>query len=93
MALYLSNPNELIIMLIGRWKSNSFMKYIRKQVAMFSKNISKGMMKNRDFFTIPDINRARKDRNKIDGDGGEGNRIGIFPSHGFLARPPVFTMR
>lgn len=93
MALYLSNPNELIIMLIGRWKSNSFMKYIRKQVAMFSKNISKGMMQNRDFFTIPDINKARKDRSKQSGDGRERNHIGVFSSYGFRSHPSVFTRR
>ena len=84
MALYLSNYAH------RKWTSK---KYIRKQVAMFSKNISKGMMQNRDFFTIPDINKARKDRNRQSGDGRERNRIGVFSSHGFRSHPSVFTRR
>ena len=40
MAIKLSGAEDSKIRLIGRWKSNSFMKYIRKQILQFSSKIS-----------------------------------------------------
>jgi hypothetical protein len=53
MAMYLAGIPVYIIMLIGRWSSDAFLLYIRKQVQEFSKNISQNMITNENFFTIP----------------------------------------
>lgn len=55
MAMYLSFDIPVYtIMLIGRWSSDAFLLYIRAQVQQFSKGVSKKMIRNLDFFTIPD---------------------------------------
>jgi hypothetical protein len=64
MAMYLAGIPVYIIMLIGRWSSNAFLLYIRKQVQEFSKNISQNMTTNEHFFTIPTAsNEDRRIRN------------------------------
>ena len=40
MAMYLDEVPVFTIMMIGRWSSDAFLKYIRKQVELFSNNIS-----------------------------------------------------
>ena len=57
MALYLAGVPVYIIMLIGRWSSDAFLLYIRKQVQEFSKNISDKMISNENFFTIPEASK------------------------------------
>jgi hypothetical protein len=42
-------------MLIGRWSSDAFLPYIRKQVKQFSQNVAKHMLTFRSFQTIPGI--------------------------------------
>jgi hypothetical protein len=42
-------------MLIGRWSSDTFLQYTRKQVKQFSKDIAQKMLTHRSFRTIPDI--------------------------------------
>ena len=49
MAMYLSGVPLYIIMLIGRWKSLCFLSYIRKQVDMFSVDISRLMLNTPKF--------------------------------------------
>lgn len=53
MALYLSRVPVFVIMLIGRWSSDAFLNYIRKQVQDFSKGVFDAMTQTPDFFTIP----------------------------------------
>ncbi len=55
MAMYLAGVPVYTIMLLGCWSSDAFLRYIRKQVKEFSKGISKKMLKNDKFFTIPTI--------------------------------------
>ena len=55
MAMYLDYVRPFTIMLIGRWKSDAFLKYIRRQVEAFSHNVSSRMKRNPDFFTTPDF--------------------------------------
>jgi len=43
MAMFLSNCSVCQIMMIGRWSSDAFLRYIRKQVEQFSHNVSKRM--------------------------------------------------
>ena len=49
MAMYLNGVPPYTIMLIGRWKSMCFLKYIRKQVDMFSMDVSRRMLLNPRF--------------------------------------------
>jgi len=56
MAMYLSGVPVYTIMLLGRWSSDAFLHYIRKQVKEFSLGISKKMITKEDFFTIPIAN-------------------------------------
>jgi hypothetical protein len=53
MAMYLSGVPVYTIMLLGRWSSDAFLRYIQRQVKEFSKGISKNMLTNDKFFTIP----------------------------------------
>jgi hypothetical protein len=54
MAMYLANVPVYTIMLIGRWSSDAFLRYIRRQVQDFSAGVSRRMIISEDFFTIPD---------------------------------------
>ena len=54
MALHLAGVPVYMIMLIGRWSSDAFLRYIRRQVREFSAGVSKRMVQPFPFFTIPD---------------------------------------
>lgn len=53
MILKLAKVDSNDIMLFGRWKSLSFMRYIRKQIAEFSNNFASKVLENEHFFHIP----------------------------------------
>jgi hypothetical protein len=53
MAMFLDNTPVFLIMLIGRWKSDGFLKYIRKQVLETCKGISQRMLKNDLHHVLP----------------------------------------
>ena len=55
MALYLSKRAVTTIMLLGRWSSDAFLLYIRRQVQEFSAGVSADMVSQESFFTIPDL--------------------------------------
>jgi hypothetical protein len=55
MDMYLTGVPGYTIMLIGRWSSNAFLCYIRKQVEQFLQHIAKQMLTFRSFQTIPEI--------------------------------------
>ena len=55
MALYLSKRPVSTIMLLGRWSSDAFLLYIRRQVQEFSTGVSKDMVQHENYFTIPDL--------------------------------------
>ena len=57
MSMYLAGVPVFTIMLIGRWSSDAFLRYIRKQVQEFSKEVSKKMVLQDDFFTILEASR------------------------------------
>jgi len=52
MAMYLGGVPVFTIMLLGRWSSEAFLRYIRKQVQEFSAGVSQKMITNEQFFTI-----------------------------------------
>ena len=53
MAMALDGVPVFQIMMIGRWSSDAFLKYIRKQVDQFTHNISKRMIKHMFYRHIP----------------------------------------
>jgi hypothetical protein len=53
MAMYLAGVPVFTIMLLGRWSSDAFLRYIRKQVKEFSTGISQKMIINEHFFHVP----------------------------------------
>jgi hypothetical protein len=62
MAMCLGECPVFMIMLIGRWSSNVFLRYIRKQVMEFSQNVAKRMLSCQNFRHIPDIHtRVQQD--------------------------------
>ena len=54
MAMYLNGVPVYTIMLVGRWSSDAFLLYIRKQVQSFTRGVSTSMINTPSFFTIPD---------------------------------------
>ena len=60
MAMYLAQPQipTYTIQLIGRWRSDAFLKYIRKQVKQFSAHISNSMVANESFSHIPEYSKT-----------------------------------
>jgi hypothetical protein len=57
MAMYLGECPVYTIILIGRWSSDAFLGYIRKQVMEFSQNVPKKMPTLQNYRHIPEINR------------------------------------
>jgi hypothetical protein len=53
MAMYLGGVPVFAIMMIGRWASDSFMKYIRTQIEEFTFNMSKRMLTMQNFCHTP----------------------------------------
>jgi hypothetical protein len=54
MAMVLSGTPVYMVMLIGRWKSDAFLVYIRKHVAEFTSSVASNMIKFTTFFQPPD---------------------------------------
>ena len=57
----LDNVPIFLIILNGRWSPDAFLKYIRKQVMEFSKGLSRRMIKNDLFHTLPDMRSTEYD--------------------------------
>ena len=53
MTVYLDEVLVYNIMIIGRWSSDAFLRYIRKQVEHFSHKILCQMIKNQHFTHVP----------------------------------------
>jgi hypothetical protein len=52
MAMYLAGVPVFTIMLLGRWSSDAFLRYIRKEVQEFSLSVSSKMIAKDTFFTL-----------------------------------------
>jgi hypothetical protein len=63
MGMYLSGTPVYMIMLMGCWSSDAFMRYIRKQVLDMSHRISTKMITYEEFYTIPDFVHNTADGN------------------------------
>jgi hypothetical protein len=53
MAMYLGGVPVFAIMMIGRWSSDAFMKYIRKQIEQFTFDVSSRMLTMQHFRHVP----------------------------------------
>jgi hypothetical protein len=53
MAMYLDDIQITTIKLLGCWKSDAFLSYIRKQVEQFSTDISARMLLHENFTHVP----------------------------------------
>ena len=54
MAMVLSGTPVFMVMLIGRWKSDAFLVYIRKQIAELTSSVASNMITVNTFFQPPD---------------------------------------
>jgi hypothetical protein len=52
MAMYLNGIPVYTIMLLGRWSSDAFLRYIRKQVTEFSKGVARKMIQRPVYFHV-----------------------------------------
>jgi hypothetical protein len=59
MAMYLAHIPVTTIQLIGRWKSDAFLRYIREQVDCFTSNVASAMARAPSFYTIPDPGKEK----------------------------------
>jgi hypothetical protein len=55
MGMFLAGTPVYTLMLMGRWSSDAFMHYIRKQVLKLSHGISSKMLTFDEFYTVPDF--------------------------------------
>ena len=65
MALYLSRRPVSTIMLMGRWSSDAFLLYIRRQVQEFSKGVSSDMVQQENFYTIPTLSNEGSEDDRL----------------------------
>ena len=57
MLLYLANVRTSTIMLIGRWKSDAFLLYLRKNIKEFTEGVTSSMLSQPDvFFSLTSTN-------------------------------------
>ena len=54
MAMYMARVVQSTIMELGRWSSDAFLRYIRKQVAEFSIGVSEKMIQHRAYYHVPE---------------------------------------
>ena len=92
MGMFLAGTPVYTIMLMGRWSSDAFMRYIRKQVLSLSHGIAAKMLTYEQFYTVPDFvhttadgdHRGRSNKNlssSLNFDGSHANmRRGIHPA-------------
>ena len=61
MAMYLHKVPVYTIMLLGRWSSDAFLRYIRRQVETFGQDVSRKMIDTEMFYHVPnpDFNDPR----------------------------------
>jgi len=59
MAMYLGGVPVFAIMMIGRWSSDAFMRYIRKQIEEFTFDVSSQMLTMQHFRHVPNPSLAR----------------------------------
>jgi hypothetical protein len=99
MAMYLAGVPVFTIMLIGRWSSDAFLRYIRRQVLQFSAGVATRMVSatSQNFFTLPDFDpedpRTRAHRTNFHSPPQSGSRQRTStPDHVFKSLLPRFEL-
>jgi hypothetical protein len=91
MAMYLAGVPAFAIMLIGRWSSDAFLRYIRRQVQEFSAGVSSKMLLTDKFFAIsritPEDPRVRANTHNFSG---RGLNIGLTAQNRVMT--PTFSL-
>ena len=82
MAMYLGGIPVFAIKMIGRWSSDAFMKYIRKQIAQFTFDVSTRMLTMQHFRHIP--NHPREIQNTTEYGGSASLMIGNKSGEGII---------
>lgn len=90
MAMYLNDVPVYTIMLVGRWSSDAFLKYIRRQVQQFSAGVSSRMIQTPHFFTVPDTSNIMHDPRTPNNRHSLASHNGRTPSE--AAQMPAFNL-
>ena len=91
MAMFLDDTPVFMIMLMGRWSSDAFLKYIRRQVLEFSKGISSRMIKNEIFYSIPE-RRCNTSDPRTRNINSFATNLSMIPSTGNMHHRPAFSL-
>ena len=94
MQMFLGESPVYVIMMIGRWSSDAFLKYIRKQVEQFSHNVSRRMLRFEFFRHVPDYNptTSRLDPRQRNHPDNEETRRNVGGSLTRRSRLPAFSL-
>jgi hypothetical protein len=94
MAMYLGEVPVYTIMMIGRWSSDAFLRYIRKQVEQFSHNVSKKMIKFQFHRHVPETNPqiSRHDPRQRNHPNNAETRRNVGGDSSRRARLPAFSL-
>ncbi len=91
MAMHMAGVPAYTIMLIGRWSSNAFLRYIRRQVQEFSAGVSSKMLLTDEFFAVSGITpRDPRVSGNINNFSGQDLNIGLATQN--CAMPPAFSL-
>ena len=94
MQMFLGESPVYVIMMIGRWSSDAFLKYIRKQVEQFSHNVSRRMLRFEFFRHVPDYNptASRLDPRQRNRPDNEETRRNVGGNLSRRSRLPAFSL-
>ncbi len=91
MAMYLASVPAFTIMFIGRWSSDAFLRYIRRQVQEFSAGVSSKMLLTDEFFAVSGITlEDPRLSGNINNFSGRGLNIGLTAQNRVM--PPSFSL-
>jgi hypothetical protein len=91
MAMYPAGVPAFTIMLIGRWSSDVFLRYIRRQVQEFSAGVSSKMLLTDEFFAVSGITpKDPRVSGNINNFSGRGLNIGLTVQN--RAMTPAFSL-
>eukprot|EP00984_Skeletonema_dohrnii_P016767 scaffold7500_cov75-Skeletonema_dohrnii-CCMP3373.AAC.3 len=94
MAMFLGECPVYVIMMIGRWSSDAFLRYIRRQVEQFSQNVSSRMLRFQFHRHVPDFDptASRLDPRQRNHPDNAETRRNIGGSLARQARLPAFSL-
>lgn len=94
MAMHLAEIPVYTIMIIGRWSSDAFLRYIRRQVAQFSQNISRRMLATQFFIHVPNFDErvSHLDPRTCNNINNAQTRVNVGGQPALSSRLPAFAM-